>query len=129
MHIAASGYYGMGNFGDDLFLHTFRQLFHGHHVYPWQAKLDPDQADAVIIGGGDLITPYSFNRYYFPSPCKDGRRGCTALASSTLIPSIPGPSVRWPLTGNIYPRLNEPSSGIHSQPISPPGRSCTSSRR
>lgn len=68
MHIAASGYYGMGNFGDDLFLHTFRQLFHGHHVYPWQAKLDPDQADAVIIGGGDLITPYSFNRYYFPSP-------------------------------------------------------------
>lgn len=71
MRIAASGYYGMGNFGDDLFLHTFRQLFQAHHVFPWHAKLDPRRADAVIIGGGDLITPYSFNRYYFPPPLKD----------------------------------------------------------
>lgn len=66
MHIAASGYYGMGNFGDDLFLHTLRQLFHDHHVYPWNSRLDPRQTDAFIIGGGDLITPYSFSPYYFP---------------------------------------------------------------
>lgn len=66
MHIAASGYYGMGNFGDDLFLHTLRQVFHDHHVYPWNSRLDPRQTDAFIIGGGDLITPYSFSPYYFP---------------------------------------------------------------
>ncbi|WP_433940643.1 polysaccharide pyruvyl transferase family protein [Paenibacillus lautus] len=70
MHIAASGYYGMGNFGDDLFLHTLRQVFHEHHVYPWNSRLDPRQADAFIIGGGDLITPYSFNSYYFPPQLK-----------------------------------------------------------
>lgn len=70
MHIAASGYYGMGNFGDDLFLHTLRQVFQDHHVYPWNSRLDPRQTDAFIIGGGDLITPYSFNPYYFPSQLK-----------------------------------------------------------
>jgi len=66
MHIAASGYYGMGNFGDDLFIHTLRQVFHEHHVYPWNSRLDARLTDAFIIGGGDLITPYSFNPYYFP---------------------------------------------------------------
>lgn len=70
MQIAASGYYGMGNFGDDLFLHTLRQVFDNHHVYPWNSRLDPNQTDAFIIGGGDLITPYSFNNYYFPEQLK-----------------------------------------------------------
>lgn len=65
MKIAVSGYYGMGNFGDDLFLHTLRQVFDNHALYPWTSHIDPKQSDAVIIGGGDLITPYSFNRYYF----------------------------------------------------------------
>lgn len=70
MNIAICGYYGMGNFGDDLFLRTFQQVFSNHHIYPWNAQLDPDRTDAVIIGGGDLITPYSFNSYYFPSQLK-----------------------------------------------------------
>lgn len=71
MNIAICGYYGMGNFGDDLFLRTFQQVFSNHHVYPWNAQLDPDKTDAVIIGGGDLITPYSFNSYYFPPHLKN----------------------------------------------------------
>ena len=57
----------MGNFGDELFLKTFKQIFHNHNVFPWSAFLDPNKIDAVIIGGGDLITPYYYNEYYFPS--------------------------------------------------------------
>ncbi|USB32279.1 polysaccharide pyruvyl transferase family protein [Paenibacillus sp. YPG26] len=71
MNIAVCGYYGMGNFGDDLFLRTFQQVFYPHQVYPWNSQLDPDKTDAVIIGGGDLITPYAFNTYYFPPALKD----------------------------------------------------------
>ncbi|WP_211745978.1 polysaccharide pyruvyl transferase family protein [Paenibacillus sp. Marseille-Q4541] len=66
MKIAASGYYGMGNFGDDLFLKTLQQAFHHHEVFPWNAYMDTNQVDAVIVGGGDLITPYKFSNYYFP---------------------------------------------------------------
>lgn len=70
MKLAVSGYYGMGNFGDDLFLHTLRQVFDKHSVYPWSSRIDPKKSDAVIIGGGDLITPYSFNSYYFDPQLK-----------------------------------------------------------
>ncbi|MET3546053.1 polysaccharide pyruvyl transferase WcaK-like protein [Paenibacillus favisporus] len=71
MNIGVCGYYGMGNFGDDLFLRTLQQVFEGHVVYPWTSRLDPAQTDHVIIGGGDLITPYSFNPYYFPDALKN----------------------------------------------------------
>ncbi|GIP21178.1 polysaccharide pyruvyl transferase family protein [Paenibacillus sp. J22TS3] len=71
MNIAVCGYYGMGNFGDDLFLRTFQQVFHPHQVYPWNNQLDATKTDAVIIGGGDLITPYAFNTNYFPPALKD----------------------------------------------------------
>jgi polysaccharide pyruvyl transferase WcaK-like protein len=66
MKIAVCGYYGMGNFGDELFLLTFRQQLLGHEVFAWHPTLDPSGVDAVLIGGGDLITPYFFNSYYFP---------------------------------------------------------------
>lgn len=67
MKIAASGYYGMGNFGDDLFLKTLQQAFCKHTLFPWNGYMDPAKVDAVIIGGGDLITPYKFSSYYFPA--------------------------------------------------------------
>lgn len=66
MNICVCGYYGMGNFGDELFLETFRQRLKGHTVFPWAPYTDPSRIDAVIIGGGDLVTPYKFNSFYFP---------------------------------------------------------------
>ncbi|WP_426448075.1 polysaccharide pyruvyl transferase family protein [Paenibacillus sp. S-38] len=66
MNICVCGYLGMGNFGDELFLKTFAQTLKGHRVFPWVAQVDVDRVDAVIIGGGDLITPYAFNSFYFP---------------------------------------------------------------
>ncbi|WP_136604599.1 polysaccharide pyruvyl transferase family protein [Paenibacillus dokdonensis] len=66
MKIAVCGYYGMGNFGDDLFLRTLQQIFDNHTVFPWNGYMNPSEVDRVIVGGGDLITPYSFNSYYFP---------------------------------------------------------------
>lgn len=66
MRICICGYYGLGNFGDELFLKTFQQIFSGHQVFGNKSYIDSRQIDAVIIGGGDLITPYKFNNYYFP---------------------------------------------------------------
>ncbi|SDY52164.1 polysaccharide pyruvyl transferase family protein [Thermoactinomyces sp. DSM 45892] len=67
MNIGICGYYGLGNFGDELFLKTFQQVFHEHRVFGYKGYIDHEQIDAVIVGGGDLITPYKFNNYYFPS--------------------------------------------------------------
>ncbi|MGG4395271.1 polysaccharide pyruvyl transferase family protein [Paenibacillus thiaminolyticus] len=61
----------MGNFGDDVCLRTLQKRFDGHAVYPWLPQMSPDDTDAVIIGGGDLITLYSFNPYYFPAALRN----------------------------------------------------------
>jgi len=61
----------MGNFGDELFLKTFKQIFSEDQVFYYSAYLDLSKIDAVIIGGGDLIIPYRIYEYYFPAPLKD----------------------------------------------------------
>lgn len=71
MNIAVCGYYGMGRFGDDLCLRTLQKHLDGHAVYPWLPHMNPDETDAVIIGGGDLITPHYFNPYYFPAALRN----------------------------------------------------------
>ncbi len=70
--IGIVGYYGHGNFGDDLFLHVFRRLFpmsqyrldllghSGDLMRKYQdSRLDTlkDDYSAIIIGGGDLLIP------------------------------------------------------------------------
>lgn len=70
MNICICGYYGMGNFGDEIFLETFKQIFTEDNVFPWYYKwsafIDTSKIDAVIIGGGDLIMPYYINENYIP---------------------------------------------------------------
>ena len=67
MKIGIRGYYGFGNFGDELFLETFKQVFHSHKVFPLIYPINRCDCDRVIVGGGDLIIPYSFNPSYFPN--------------------------------------------------------------
>lgn len=66
MKLGIAGYYGKGNFGDELFLETFKQVLYKDTVYPIVSHIDFLSSDAVIIGGGDLIIPYSYNNTYFP---------------------------------------------------------------
>ncbi|MDX5475383.1 MAG: polysaccharide pyruvyl transferase family protein [Bacillaceae bacterium] len=67
MNIGIKGYYGFGNFGDELFLETFKQIFNDQTVFPIIPPLSKQECDRIIIGGGDIILPYSFNSSYFPS--------------------------------------------------------------
>ena len=75
MKIGLVGYYGYGNYGDELFLDVFRKYFHDcdlsvlspngtNPVYP--QNIDTvDSLDCIIIGGGDLIIPKYFPFDYF----------------------------------------------------------------
>jgi polysaccharide pyruvyl transferase WcaK-like protein len=72
------GYFGRGNYGDELFLEVYRQYL-GDRVELGPALESPgsptttsgrrrlvDGTDAVLIGGGDLIDPASRRSSYFP---------------------------------------------------------------
>ncbi|MGM0836803.1 MAG: polysaccharide pyruvyl transferase family protein [Bacillota bacterium] len=67
MKIGIAGYYGQGNFGDELFLETYKQVFHDHNVFPIIMHIDKYKCESIIVGGGDLIIPYSYNDFYFPA--------------------------------------------------------------
>lgn len=70
------GFYGAGNFGDDLFLDSFRE--HLRAPITLRTIIDPDRSpatdpalarrvdgsDVLVIGGGDLVVPWRFSRYW-----------------------------------------------------------------
>lgn len=74
--IGLVGYFGYGNYGDELFLDVYRKYFydcelvviqdsltHPHYTEASYAKIK--NLDAIIIGGGDLFIPKYFATNYF----------------------------------------------------------------
>ena len=69
------GYYGYGNYGDELFLDVYKKYFYdckiivlnnsdANPIYPITMN-KVDEVDAIIIGGGDLFIPKYFAATYF----------------------------------------------------------------
>jgi polysaccharide pyruvyl transferase WcaK-like protein len=76
LRLGLSGYYGFGNYGDELFRQAFAQGFAGHelallHDLPRRPYYLSDKAakvaavDAIVIGGGDLVIPGYWTDFYF----------------------------------------------------------------
>lgn len=74
--IGIVGYYGWGNYGDELFAETFRQSLSPHKVlvlpqttqHPYY--IDPvrnllKKVDVVVVGGGDLVIPWHYSDLYW----------------------------------------------------------------
>jgi polysaccharide pyruvyl transferase WcaK-like protein len=67
------GFYGQGNYGDELFLDVFREHLAGatdltvltraaHGPIPPASRAAVRAQDAIVIGGGDLIVPWQTNQ-------------------------------------------------------------------
>lgn len=75
--IGLVGFFGWGNFGDELFVETYRQALGDDfdlHVLPdmtekpyFSKPLDDylEGLDAIVIGGGDLIIPWTVSDLYW----------------------------------------------------------------
>lgn len=77
--VGIAGFFGYGNYGDELFLEVFRE----HLGKIFELQVLPDQLDkpyfsssveeavarqhAIVIGGGDLVQPWSIDPRYFHS--------------------------------------------------------------
>ncbi|NBU30358.1 MAG: polysaccharide pyruvyl transferase family protein [Actinobacteria bacterium] len=75
--IGLVGFFGWGNYGDELFVDVWRQFLEPH----FEVRVLPDmqakpyysrgiaravaKVDAIVIGGGDLVVPWSFSDLYW----------------------------------------------------------------
>jgi polysaccharide pyruvyl transferase WcaK-like protein len=74
--IGLVGYFGYGNYGDELFIDVYRKYFHDCDICALQDSLEIpiysakayekiETLDAIILGGGDLLLPKYFATSYF----------------------------------------------------------------
>ncbi|MGE4054111.1 MAG: polysaccharide pyruvyl transferase family protein [Vicinamibacterales bacterium] len=67
MLVGVVGYYGYGNLGDEWFLRTWREVLGDHaEVQALHPTDDVSLYDALVIGGGDLLTGAVNNHYWRP---------------------------------------------------------------
>ena len=71
------GFFGHGNYGDELFLSVFEQYFGADFdlriipdlpLKPYYSRPVEDkvaEVDAILIGGGDLVRPWGLDERYF----------------------------------------------------------------
>jgi polysaccharide pyruvyl transferase WcaK-like protein len=65
MNVGLVGYYGYNNYGDDIFLETWREKLGFHRAVTITPNDNLDNIDKIIIGGGDLIWQGACNNNYF----------------------------------------------------------------
>ena len=74
--IGLVGYFGFGNYGDELFVSVYEKFFHDCELVRMHDSINApfyvenlaekiDTLDAIIIGGGDLIIPNAFPTLYY----------------------------------------------------------------
>src|SRR5215204_1579567 len=69
------GYFGWGNYGDELFVKAYRDLFAGcelvtfHNAASDTLREDAEaliaSVDAIVVGGGDLLIPWNVSKIYW----------------------------------------------------------------
>ena len=95
------GFYGHGNYGDELFLEVFRE--HLGDEFELLSILDPANrrtiarrlgsgirgSDAIVIGGGDIVIPWSFASRYWESAYLRRPVLIAGVGVPTWRPSVP----------------------------------------
>lgn len=75
--IGLAGFFGYGNYGDELFVSVYKEYFEEHFdlrfladqlTKPYYSKPLPEVVagvDAIVIGGGDIVQPWNLDPRYF----------------------------------------------------------------
>lgn len=75
MRVGLVGYFGFGNYGDELYRRVHEETFNGHQVSVLRGcdgvtphdALEIDRQDVIVVGGGDLVDPSQhLARYWDP---------------------------------------------------------------
>ena len=86
-HIGLVGYYGSGNYGDELFYETWRQKLGYENTRMVCPQDNLDDIDKIIIGGGDLVWNYDVNNNYFNSKWNENGRKVYVYGVGVALPS------------------------------------------
>lgn len=75
--IGLAGFFGYGNYGDELFVSVYKEYFSDHFdlkiltdqlykpYYNRPIEEIVDEVDAIVIGGGDIVQPWGMDVRYF----------------------------------------------------------------